>query len=103
MGYVLIALVDGTLALDNRHEASGEEAEPTGEGRREETVTKLTALILGVAAWAAVAGLAVVIAFNMGSKNQVLMFLPILIGVVVAWGIGEVVTEHVFNGTKEGA
>ncbi len=67
-------------------------------------MTKLTALILGVAAWAAVAGLAVVIAFNMGNKNQVLMFLPILVGVVVAWGIGEVVTERVFNDNdnKEG-
>ncbi|HYM16748.1 MAG TPA: hypothetical protein VEZ14_14440 [Dehalococcoidia bacterium] len=65
-------------------------------------MTKLTALILGVAAWAAVAGLAVVIAFNMGDKNQVLMFLPILGGVVAAWGIGEAVTERVFGEHEEG-
>ena len=57
---------------------------------------QLGALLLGVAAWAAVGALAVVIAFNMGNKNQVLMFLPILAAVVVAWGIGEAVTERVF-------
>ena len=60
-------------------------------------MTKLTAIILGMAAWAGVAALAVLIAFNMGDKNQVLMFLPILAAVVVAWGIGEVVTERVFH------
>lgn len=60
-------------------------------------MTKLTAIILGMAAWAGVAALAVLIAFNMGDKNQVLMFLPILAAVVVAWGIGEVVTERVFR------
>ena len=59
-------------------------------------MTKLTALLLGIAAWAAVAAIAVVIAFNMGNKNQVLMFLPILAAVLVAWGIGEAVTERVF-------
>jgi hypothetical protein len=70
---------------------------------KEGTMSKLTALVLGVAAWAAVAGLAVLIAFNMGDKNQVLMFLPILAGVVAAWGIGEAVTERVFNDHKGGA
>lgn len=65
-------------------------------------MTKLTALVLGVAAWAAVAALAVVISFNMGEKNQVLMFLPILVAVIAAWGIGEAVTERVFNGHEEG-
>jgi hypothetical protein len=65
-------------------------------------MTKLTALVLGVAAWGAVAALAVVIAFNMGDKNQVLMFLPILAGVIAAWGIGEMVTERVFGEHKEG-
>jgi hypothetical protein len=39
----------------------------------------------------------VLITFNMGDKNQILMFLPILGAVVVAWAIGEVVTERVFN------
>ncbi len=60
-------------------------------------MTKVTALALGVAAWAAVAALAVLTAFNMGDKNQILMFLPILAAVVVAWGIGEAVTERVFH------
>jgi uncharacterized membrane protein len=60
-------------------------------------MTKLTALVLGMAAWAGVAALSVIIAFNMGDKNQVLMFLPILAAVVVAWAIGEVVTERVFH------
>ncbi len=63
-------------------------------------MTKLTAVLFGVAAWAGVAALAVVIAFNMGDKNQVLMFLPILAGVVAAWGIGEAVTARVFGEPK---
>ena len=66
-------------------------------------MTKLTAIVLGVVAWCAVAGLAVVISFNMGDKNQILMFLPILAGVIVAWGIGEAVTERVFPDHEGGA
>ena len=54
-------------------------------------------LMIGVAAWAGVALTAVLITFNIGEKNQILMFLPILAAVVVAWAIGEVVTERVFN------
>jgi hypothetical protein len=65
-------------------------------------MSNVTAMALGVAAWGAVAILAVLIAFNMGGKNQVLMFLPILAGVVVAWAIGEVVTERVFTHHEEG-
>ncbi len=64
-------------------------------------MTKFTALALGVAAWVAVGVLAVLITFNIGDKNQVFMFLPILAAVVVAWGIGEAVTERVFAETKE--
>ena len=59
---------------------------------------KAMALMAGVAAWAAVAVVAALLVFNMGDKNQVLMFLPILAAVVVAWAIGEVVTERVFSG-----
>jgi hypothetical protein len=66
-----------------------------------ERVTKLLALLLGIAAWAAVGALALVIVFNIGDKNQVLMFLPILAAVVVAWRIGEEVTERVFVEHKE--
>ena len=51
-------------------------------------MTKLVALILGVSAWAGVAVLAVLITFNIGDKNQILMFLPILAAVIVAWPSG---------------
>ncbi len=51
----------------------------------------------GVAAWAAVASVAILVAFNIGDRNQVLMFLPILAAVAVAWAIGEFVTGHVFK------
>jgi len=60
-------------------------------------MNRVLLLLLGVAAWAGVALTAVLITFNIGEKNQILMFLPILAAVVVAWGVGEVVTERVFN------
>jgi uncharacterized membrane protein YbhN (UPF0104 family) len=60
-------------------------------------MNRVLLLLLGIAAWAGVALTAVLITFNMGEKNQILMFLPILGAVVVAWVIGEVVTELVFN------
>jgi hypothetical protein len=60
-------------------------------------MNKVLALVWGVAAWAAVAVVAVLIVFNMGGKNQVFMFLPILAAVAVAWVIGELVTERVFT------
>ena len=63
-------------------------------------MTKLVALVLGFAAWSGVVALALLITFNMGNKNQVLMFLPILAAVFAAWGIGEVVTQRVLA-TKE--
>ncbi len=63
---------------------------------------KLTALALGIIAWVAVGVLAVLIVFNLGDKNQVLMFLPIAAAVVAAWGIGEAVTDRVFNTHDEG-
>ena len=59
-------------------------------------MTKLTALLVGIAAWAAVAVLTIAITFNMGDRNQVLMFLPILAAVAGAWAIGEAVTDRVF-------
>ena len=64
--------------------------------RKEYVMTKFAALSLGIGAWAAVAALAILITFNVGDKNQVLMFLPILAAVAVAWAIGEAVTERVF-------
>lgn len=63
-------------------------------------MSKLVALVLGFAAWSGVVALALLITFNMGDKNQVLMFLPILAAVFVAWGIGEMVTQRVLT-TKE--
>jgi uncharacterized membrane protein len=65
-------------------------------------MNKVLALAAGVTAWAAVAVVAVLIVFNMGAKNQVLMFLPILAVVVAAWAIGELVTERVFTGHEKG-
>ncbi len=60
-------------------------------------MNRLFLLVLGIAAWAGVAVTAVLITFNLGDKNQILMFLPILGAVVVAWAIGDMVTERVFN------
>ena len=65
-------------------------------------MNKALALVTGVTAWAAVAVVAVLVVFNMGAKNQVLMFLPILAAVVAAWAIGEIVTERVFTGHEKG-
>jgi hypothetical protein len=56
---------------------------------------KIVALVLGFVAWSGVVALALAITFNMGDKNQVLMFLPILAAVFAAWGVGEVVTQRV--------
>jgi len=64
-------------------------------------MTKFTALALGFAAWSGVTALSLFIAFNLGERNQVLMFLPILAAVLAAWGVGEVVTERLFE-EKEG-
>jgi hypothetical protein len=61
---------------------------------------RILLLLVGIAAWAGVALTAVLITFNIGEKNQILMFLPILAAVVVAWATGEVVTERVFNRDK---
>jgi hypothetical protein len=58
---------------------------------------RIAALAAGIVAWAAVASVAILVVFNIGSKNQVLMFLPILAAVAVAWAIGELVTNHVFD------
>ncbi len=60
-------------------------------------MTKVIAFLCGVAAWCGVVALSLVIGFNIGDKNQVLMFLPIIAAVFVAWGIGEVVTERVLE------
>jgi len=58
---------------------------------------RMVALTAGIAAWAAAASVAILVVFNIGDRNQVLMFLPILAAVAVAWAIGELVTDRVFN------
>jgi hypothetical protein len=68
-----------------------------GIAESEEAMNRFVLLLLGVVAWASVGLLAVLIAFNIGDKNQVLMFMPIPVAVVAAWAIGELVTERVFN------
>ncbi len=60
-------------------------------------MNRILLLLMGIGAWAAVALAAVLITFNIGGKNQILMFLPILAAVIAAWAIGEMVTERVFN------
>ena len=60
-------------------------------------MNRILLLLVGIVAWVGVALTAVLITFNIGEKNQILMFLPILGAVVVAWAIGEMVTERVFN------
>ena len=65
-------------------------------------MNKALVLAAGVVAWAVVAATAVLIVFNIGAKNQVLMFLPILAVVAAAWFIGELVTERVFTEHEKG-
>jgi hypothetical protein len=66
-------------------------------------MNKALVLAAGLVAWAVVAATAVLIVFNMGGKNQVLMFLPILAVVAGAWVIGELVTGAVFTEHEKGA
>jgi flagellar biosynthesis protein FliQ len=62
---------------------------------------RLIALLVGILAWAAVAGIAVSVVNAWSDENQILAFLPIAAAVVVAWAIGEVVTERVFATHEE--
>jgi len=71
--------------------------------RRMDVWNKALVLAGGVVAWAVVAATASLLVFNMGEKNQVLMFIPILVVVVAAWFIGELVTQRVFTGHEKGA
>ncbi len=60
-------------------------------------MTRAVALALGVLAWVGVGAVAVAVVNAWRDDNQVLAFVPILIAVVLAWGIGEVVTANVFG------
>ena len=57
---------------------------------------RFIALLVGILAWVAVAGIAVSVVNAWQDENQILAFLPIAGAVVVAWAIGEVVTDRVF-------
>ena len=59
------------------------------------------AVLLGALAWAGVIALSVLIAFNIGDKNEVLMFLPIIAAVILAWAVGDAVTQRVFMRDEE--
>lgn len=62
---------------------------------------RFIALLVGVLAWAAVAGIAVSVVNAWSDENQILAFVPIAAAVVVAWAIGEVVTDRVFETHEE--
>jgi hypothetical protein len=64
---------------------------------------RIGAMALGVAAWLGVAIIAVLVVNAWQDDNQVLAFLPIAAGVVVAWLVGEWVTAQVFVGQKKEA
>jgi flagellar biosynthesis protein FliQ len=69
--------------------------------RKEALMERLIALLIGILAWAAVAGIAVSVVNAWSDDDQILAFLPIAAAVVVAWAIGEVVTERVFATHEE--
>jgi hypothetical protein len=64
-------------------------------------MNKFVLLLLGVAAWAGVALVAVLAVNAWEDNNQVLAFVPIAAVVIIAWAIGEFVTERVFLGHEE--
>ncbi len=64
---------------------------------------RIVALVLGVAAWAGVAGVAVLSVNAWSDEDQALAFLPIAAAVFVAWIIGDWVTQRVFLGEEEEA
>ena len=64
---------------------------------------RLALLVLGVLAWFGVAGVAVLVVNAWEEENQILVFIPIALAVIVAWAIGEYVTENVFEKDGEEA
>jgi high-affinity Fe2+/Pb2+ permease len=63
---------------------------------------RLALLLLGILAWLGVAITAVLVVNAWQDENQILAFLPIAAAVVVAWVIGEYVTENVFEKDEKG-
>jgi hypothetical protein len=64
---------------------------------------RLGLLLLGVLAWLGVAIVAVLVVNAWQDENQILAFLPIAAAVIIAWVIGEYVTENVFEKDGKGA
>ncbi len=62
---------------------------------------RFIALLVGILAWVAVAGMAVSVVNAWQDENQILAFLPIAGAVVVAWAIGDVMTDRVFATHEE--
>lgn len=60
-------------------------------------MVRLVLLLVGVLAWIGVAGTAVLVVNAWQEDNQVLAFIPIAGAVIIAWVIGEYVTENVFE------
>ena len=63
---------------------------------------RLVLLLMGVLAWLGVAVVAVLVVNAWQEENQILAFLPIAAAVVIAWAIGEYVTESVFEKDEKG-
>lgn len=59
------------------------------------------ALALGVAVWTGVAVVSVLVVNAWQDENQIVAFLPIAAAVVVAWLVGEWVTDRVFVPKQE--
>ena len=60
-------------------------------------MSKVLALLAGVAAWCGVAALSVLMVEFYADDSQVLAYLPILAAVIAAWAVGEWVTDRVFG------
>ncbi len=64
---------------------------------------RIVVLVLGVVAWAGVAGVAFLSVNAWADDDQALAFLPIAVAVFVAWLIGDWVTQRVFLADEEEA
>ena len=65
------------------------------------TTERVVALAVGLAAWLGVAIVSVLVVNAWSDENQVLAFIPIAASVVVAWAVGEWVTDRLFGPTKQ--
>src|SRR3990172_11064423 len=65
------------------------------------TTERVVALAVGLAAWLGVAIVSVLVVNAWNDENQVLAFIPIAASVVVAWAVGEWVTDRLFGPTKQ--